>query len=129
MATLASLEILNQFSEGKRRRIAVLGDMLELGSKTEEGHRQVGKKVKETADLLFTVGSRAIFIADQARKAGMKKENIFEFQTSKQAGLAVQKQLISQDIILVKGSRSIHTEEVTREIMAHPEKADELLVK
>jgi len=129
LATLASLEILNQFSEGKRRRIAVLGDMLELGSKTEEGHRQVGKKVKETADLLFTVGSRAIFIADQARKAGMKKENIFEFQTSKQAGLAVQKQLISQDIILVKGSRSIHTEEVTREIMAHPEKADELLVK
>ncbi len=129
LATLTSLEILDQFSEGKRRKIAVLGDMLELGGKTEEGHRQVGQKVKETADLLFTVGSRAIFIADQARKAGMKKENIFEFQTSKQAGLAVQKQLEPQDIILVKGSRSIHMEETTREIMAHPEKAGQLLVK
>ena len=129
LATLSALETLEQFSEGKRRKIAVLGDMLELGDKTEEGHRLVGEKAAEIVDLLFVVGTRAVFIADQARKSGLADDKIFEFQTPEEAGLAVQEKLVSQDIILIKGSRSIKMEEVVKEIMAHPEKADQLLVE
>jgi len=115
-ATLAALEVLEQF-EG-RRKIAVLGDMLELGEYTEIGHRRVGEKVAKVADLLFTVGVRAKFISDQARKTSGKlsEENIFEFDTSDQAGLPLQKQIKSGDVILVKGSRFMRMEKIIEEI-------------
>jgi len=129
LATLAALEILEQFSEKKKRKIAVLGDMLELGNKTEDGHRQVGQKAAQIADLLFTVGSRAGFIADEARKKGLAKEKIFEFSTTKEAGLAIQKEMAREDIVLIKGSRSMHLEEIVKEIMAQPQKADRFLAE
>ena len=123
-STLAALEVLEQF--GQRRKIAVLGDMLELGPQTEAGHRQVGKKAAAVADLLLVVGLRAKFIADEFKKQSQKK--VLEFDQAKEAGLALQKECQSGDIILVKGSRSMRMEKVVKEIMAHPEKADELLV-
>lgn len=122
-AALAALEILEKM-EG--RKIAVLGDMLELGKYTEEGHRKVGNKAVKIADLIFTVGQRARFIADEARKQGFEK--VFEFSTSEEAGLEIQERLEPGDIILIKGSRAIHMEKITKEIMAEPEKAKELLV-
>ena len=128
LSTITALETLDQFSEKKRRKIAILGDMLELGQKTEEGHRQVGQKAAQIVDLLFVVGPRAAFIADQAKKKGLAQRKIFEFQTSKEAGLVIQKELKEDDIILVKGSRSMRMEKIVKEIMAHPEKASQLIV-
>jgi UDP-N-acetylmuramoyl-tripeptide--D-alanyl-D-alanine ligase len=126
LATLAALEILEQFPG---RKIAVLGDMLELGKDTEAGHRQVGEKAASVVDLLLVVGQRAIFIADEARQQGFAKDKIFEFAQAEEAGLLLQEKIEEGDTILIKGSRSMHMEKVVKEIMAHPKRADGLLVK
>lgn len=133
LATLAALEILGQFPSFEQnnephRKIAVLADMLELGNNTELGHRQVGEKAAGLVDLLFTVGNRARFIADQAQKSGLAPEKIFQFSEAKEAALALQKKIQMGDIILVKGSRTMHMEKVVKEIMLRPEKAGKLLV-
>jgi len=132
LAVISALDILEEFglSNGfSGRKIAVLGDMLELGNDTEDGHRQVGRKAVSTVDLLFTVGGRAGFIAEEARQQGLNSEAIFEFSSVEDAAVLVQKKLKEGDIILVKGSRSIHMEKVVKEIMLYPEKAEKLLVK
>ncbi len=133
LAITASLEILEKFAEElkdlKLRKVAVLGDMLELGGETEAGHRQVGQKAAEIVDLLFTVGERARFIADEAKKRGLSKDKIFEFSQPEEAALKLQEKMTSQDMVLVKGSRAIHMEKVVKEVMAEPVKADKLLVK
>jgi UDP-N-acetylmuramoyl-tripeptide--D-alanyl-D-alanine ligase len=138
-AALAALEILEQINvilkkpeageESPSRKIAVLGDMLELGENTEAGHCQVGQKAASIVDLLFTVGPRARFIAKEAHRQGVAKKKIFEFSRAEEAALAVQEKLTRGDIVLVKGSRAIHLEKVVKEIMAYPEKADKLLIK
>jgi len=71
LSTLAALETLGSL-KGKRK-IAVLGDMLELGMYAPEIHKQVGRKTIEIADLLFTVGERAKFIAEGAREKGFSR--------------------------------------------------------
>ena len=127
----SGLEILNELSlkpSEQVRRIAILGDMMELGIKTEAGHRRVGKKVIETVDLLFTVGDRARFIADEAKQNGFNENNIFKFSRAEDAGLLIQEKIEKGDIILVKGSRSMRMEKIVKEIMAEPQKADKLLI-
>ncbi len=125
LSVLGALDILKNFPcEG--RRIAALGDMLELGENMEEGHRQVGKKAAEVANILFAVGERSIFMAEEARKQGM--ENVFEFSQSEDAAIPVQEEIQEGDLVLIKGSRGIRMEKVTKEIMLHPEKAGKLLV-
>jgi len=119
-STLAALEVLEQFVG--QRKIAVLGDMLELGPNTEVGHRQVGQQAALVVDLLLVVGSRAKFIADEFRKQSQKEwirqahHRVFEFDQAEEAGLALQKLLQTGDIILVKGSRSMRMEKVVEEI-------------
>lgn len=126
-ATLEALGTLEKLEA--KRKIAVLGDMLELGEYTEKAHRQVGQKVKEVVDLLFLVGQRVIFIADEAEKQGFDKNKIFQFPTSDEAKRVVQEKIEQGDLILVKGSQSMRMEKIVEEIMAEPEKAKELLVR
>lgn len=114
LAALAALEILSQLPA--QRRIAVLGDMLELGQNTEAAHRQIGQAAAEQVDLLITVGSRARFIADQARQSGLAKEKVFEFSDPAKAALNLQSELREGDLVLVKASRAIHLEKVIAEI-------------
>lgn len=111
------------------RKIAVLGDMLELGEKTEDAHRALGLEAgKLNFDFLVTVGPRAKFIADEARIYGFPQENLLSYDTADDARLPVQKILKQGDIVLVKGSRGMHLEKVVKEIMAEPARAGELLV-
>jgi len=126
-SALAALEILEELPG--QRKIAVLGDMLELGESTEAGHRHVGQQAVLVVDLLFAVGSRASFIADEAVQQGMARDKIFKFSRSKEAALTLQKEMFPGDTVLIKGSRAVHLEKVVREIMADPRKADKLLVK
>lgn len=121
--TLSSLEIGN-------KKYAVLGDMLELGSLTEEEHLNLGKIVaKQGIDYLITVGERAKDISKGALQAKMDKDLIFEFDDTKSAGLFIQNRLEEGDIILVKGSRGMQMQNIVREIMMEPERARELLVR
>lgn len=123
---VAALETLAALSA--KRRIAVLGDMLELGKFMEPAHRSVGEQAAEVADMLITVGDRARFIADEALARGMPKQRIIQVSTADEAGKALQNLLAEGDMVLVKGSRAMHMEKVVREVMAEPERAHELLV-
>jgi UDP-N-acetylmuramoyl-tripeptide--D-alanyl-D-alanine ligase len=125
---LAALEVLKTLPA--ERKIAVLGDMLELGKFTIEEHKKAGRLVKEyNIDLLFTVGPRAKFIADEARAVGFNPENIFEFSSSDEAKKPLQEKIKEGDLILVKGSQAMRMEKIIEEIMAHPELKEQLLVR
>ena len=122
----AALESLKIFEN--RRKIVVLGDMLEIGEYAPEAHKRIGKKASEIADLIFTVGPRAKFITEEAIKQGFLDNRIFQFMVSGDAAIKVQEEIKENDVILIKGSRAMKMEKVVKEIMAEPEKAKELLV-
>jgi UDP-N-acetylmuramoyl-tripeptide--D-alanyl-D-alanine ligase len=128
LMALGSLKRIELFTGA--RRFAVLGDMLELGSYTAEGHREVGKfAVQAGVDELVVVGERSVDTMQAAKKAGMAEERIFHFDTSEQAGRFVQDRIKQGDLILVKGSQGMRMEKVVKEIMAEPLRAEELLVR
>ncbi|KKR49099.1 MAG: UDP-N-acetylmuramoyl-tripeptide-D-alanyl-D-alanine ligase [Candidatus Magasanikbacteria bacterium GW2011_GWC2_40_17] len=130
-AALVSLEALAQLKiEDHGRKIAVLGDMLELGSYTEEGHRLVGRKVAESnVDFLVTVGERAKDIAEEAAKLGMSDNKIAKFNKSEEAGLFLQEKLQIGDVVLIKGSQGVRMEKITVELMSEPTQAENLVCR
>jgi len=96
-----------------RRRVAVLGDMLELGKKEQQYHLQAGKQVVGYGwDVLVTVGPLSVHMAEGARKAGMAKNQIHSFQDSDETAAAIWRLVQEGDLILVKGSRGIQTEKI-----------------
>ncbi len=115
------------------RKIAVLGDMLELGKHTEEAHKNIGKVAKENlrenADTLFVVGPRAKAIALGAKDAGINPENIFEFLSSREAGEKLKDFIEAGDFILIKGSQGMRMERAVEQILLDKEKKSELLVR
>ncbi|MCK5021704.1 MAG: UDP-N-acetylmuramoyl-tripeptide--D-alanyl-D-alanine ligase [Candidatus Pacebacteria bacterium] len=111
------------------RKIAVLGDMLELGKYSTEEHKNIGKLVVSSCDILVTIGLRSRHIAEGALLGGMSEKNIFQFDDSLKAGKYLQNLIHKNDVILIKGSQSIRTEKITEEIMAYPEKKHKLLVR
>ncbi len=130
-AAKAALEVLEEMSGSKQARsIAVLGDMLELGAYTEQGHREVGHRVAELGiDYLICIGARARYIGHGAEEAGMDDERIYYFSHLEEASRFVQELIKKGDFILVKGSQGMRMERVVKEIMAHPELAGKLLVR
>lgn len=112
-----------------KRRIAVLGDMLELGKYSSAEHKRLGEKVARTCDVLLTVGIRARGFAAGALAAGMDESVIFQYEQSERAGRELQAMLQSGDLVLVKGSQSIRTEKIVKEVMSQPQLAEELLVR
>jgi len=106
-STLAALNLLDDL-EG--RKIAVLGDMLELGQYERQGHTMVGVRAAEVASELVTVGERAKWIASSAANAGLAPNMIREFDTSQQSIDFLKKHLTSNDVVLVKGSRGMQME-------------------
>lgn len=112
------------------RKIAVLGDMLELGSFCEEAHQHIGQTVaKFGMNKLITVGERARDIARGAKQAGMRQDDIFSFGDCELAGKFIQDRIKRGDLVLVKGSQGIRMEKIVKEIMAEPLRANELLVR
>lgn len=110
------------------RKVAILGDMLELGQYSVQAHQSVGNFTGTVADLLITVGPRAKFIAEAAGNQ-MPNQNIYNFETSLEAVPKVRELIREGDLILVKGSQGMRTEKIVEEIMAEPEKKRELLVR
>lgn len=127
-ATVAALEALALVAP-KGRKIAAIGDMLELGRHSVEEHRKVGAAVAKTADLLVTVGFRARDIAQGALDAGMPDSNILQHEDSAKAGKEIESLLKPGDCVLAKGSQSMRMERVVEELMAEPERMEELLVR
>lgn len=130
-SVIAALEVLKEFHPAEnRRRIAVLGNMAELGQYSESEHRGVGMRAVETGvDLLVCVGEKAHDIAKAAKEAGMEAEHVFEFPTSRDAGRWLDGEVKKGDIVLVKGSQSMRMEFIVKELMADPASAEKLLVR
>lgn len=117
-STTAALETLAEFNT-KGRKIAVLGDMLELGKYEEAAHRTIGERAGKAADIILTVGDRArLFLADEAMARGKNKEEIFMFGNADEAGKKLQAILKPDDLILIKGSHAMHMEKIVEEISA-----------
>jgi len=124
-------KIKNKNSQG--RRIAVLGDMLELGRHTVSAHKDVGKIAREIlsgrADVLVVVGPRAEAIKEGALEAGMNSQNIFEFLDSREAGNFIKTFVQPNDLVLVKGSQGMRMERAVEAILLDQENKNKLLVR
>jgi UDP-N-acetylmuramoyl-tripeptide--D-alanyl-D-alanine ligase len=127
-AVLSALHTLKDI-KSKGRKIAVLGDMLELGRHTDEAHKSIGKVASENADILIVVGPRSQFIKNGAIESGMQEENIHEFSNSTIVGGFLKTFLQEGDIILVKGSQGVRMERAVGEIIADKKNKSNLLVR
>jgi len=116
------LAALNLLGEMDGRRIAVLGDMLELGPYEKQGHEMVGLRTAQVARNLITLGTRAHMIADAARRAGMKSAHILEFEDSEPIVEWLNKNLTTNDAVLIKGSRGLHMDSITSALEATHER-------
>jgi UDP-N-acetylmuramyl pentapeptide synthase len=114
-------EVLNSLSmiEAKRK-VVVLGDMLELGRYSVEQHERIGTLAASQADVVVSVGIRARALAESARKAGAKE--VFDYPDSKIAGQELESLIQEGDVVLIKGSQSIRMERVVEMLLAN--KAD-----
>lgn len=112
----STLAALNLLSELEGRKIAVLGDMLELGRYERQGHEMVGLRAAEIVSELITVGSRAQIIAAAAQQAGLSRRRITMLDSSEEAILYLQDRLSEQDVVLIKGSRSMHLETIVESL-------------
>jgi UDP-N-acetylmuramoyl-tripeptide--D-alanyl-D-alanine ligase len=111
------------------RKVAVLGDMLELGKFTIPAHKEVGAVVPESAEELVVIGPRSKNIKEGAIEAGMDPEKIHEFQNAKEAGEFMKKFVRTNDIILIKGSQGMRMERVVESIMLEVDSKERLLVR
>ena len=108
-STIAALNLLEELDG---RKIAVLGDMLELGAYEEEGHRKVGRRALDVVAVLITVGERGRLIAEEALACGMEEEKVFVEEDNDSAIARLGEIVAPGDIILVKGSRGMKMEEI-----------------
>jgi UDP-N-acetylmuramoyl-tripeptide--D-alanyl-D-alanine ligase len=108
----SSLAALNLLADLDGRKLAVLGDMLELGQYEMQGHELVGVRAAQISDDLITVGERSHIIAQAARKAGMKSYHIFEFENVNEAISFLNGFLTPKDVVLIKGSRGMQMDQI-----------------
>ncbi|MFW5979821.1 MAG: UDP-N-acetylmuramoyl-tripeptide--D-alanyl-D-alanine ligase [Halanaerobiales bacterium] len=99
----------------KKRKIAVLGDMLELGPEEEQAHYELGKLiVNKNIDILITVGVLSKIIASGAKDNGFEKNNIYQCQSNKEVADILQTITQKGDTILLKGSRKMKMEDILK---------------
>jgi UDP-N-acetylmuramoyl-tripeptide--D-alanyl-D-alanine ligase len=103
---------LNLLAELEGRRIAVLGDMLELGDFEERGHRMVGVRVAGTADELVAVGPRARWIAEEALLSGLPEARVVVVEDKDAAIEYLHDRIGEGDVVLVKGSRGMQMDQI-----------------
>ncbi len=107
---------LNLLDDLEGRKIAVLGDMLELGAYEEKGHQLVGRRAAEVVAKLITVGPRAAIIGEEALACGMDTGDVWMVKSNEEAVEILKKILQPGDYVLVKGSRSMQMEQIVAEI-------------
>jgi UDP-N-acetylmuramoyl-tripeptide--D-alanyl-D-alanine ligase len=108
-STIAALNLLNDLNG---RKVAVLGDMLELGRYEEAGHNRVGLRASEVADEMVLVGTRSLMTRDAALGNGYRADKIRWFDDYTGALAYLKEALHAGDVALVKGSHSMHMEKI-----------------
>lgn len=114
-STLAALNLLDELDGHK---MAVLGDMLELGPYEDQGHEMVGLRAAEVVDELICVGQRAKVIADAASQAGLPEEKIVHMEDGQEVVEYLRPRLKSEDVVLVKGSRGMRMDRIVAALEA-----------
>jgi len=114
------LAALNLLDELDGHKIAVLGDMLELGQYERQGHEMVGLRAAQVADTLLTLGARGHMIAEAARRSGMRKSSVVEFEELEQIVNWLDENLSKNDSVLIKGSRGLHMDRIVNALEVRP---------
>jgi UDP-N-acetylmuramoyl-tripeptide--D-alanyl-D-alanine ligase len=128
-AVIAAVETLDKI-KCSGRKIAVLGDMLELGDYERTGHELVGQAIAELGiNQLVIVGERAKIIASSAIADGFNGDGIKYFDESIGAGDYLLHQVKPGDLLLIKGSQGMRMERTTKILLADPSRAESLLVR
>ena len=107
------LAALNLLDELDGRKVAVLGDMLELGPYERGGHEMVGLRAGQVVDVLLTLGERAHIIAEAARRGNGKKKAILEFDALEPLLEWLKTNLTKKDVVLIKGSHGLRMDRIT----------------
>lgn len=105
----AALNILGRY---ENRRVAILGDMFEMGEFAEFGHRQVGKAALGNIDIMIAIGKDSEFIVKELKENNMNENNLYHFETKEEAIESLDKIIKDDDVILVKASRGMNLEKV-----------------
>ncbi len=108
----SAVAALNLLADLDGRRVAVMGDMLELGPVEERSHRLVGRRVKDVANLLVSVGQLGRIIAEEALQVGMQPDRVHVTKDADEAAVLLENIIRPGDIVLVKGSRGIELDRV-----------------
>lgn len=111
------LAALNLLADLDGRRVAVLGDMLELGSAEIESHQMVGYRACEVAELLITVGELAPVVADAALERGFSAANLHTCATPDEAIPLLEQLIEADDVILIKGSRGVRLDRIAEKVV------------
>ncbi len=123
-----ALNLLGRFPVS--HKVAVLGDMLELGDDTDSAHEEMGKITASlNLEELVTVGDLGKKIAESAKQAGMPEDKILSFDTSDEAKSIVLNNLKAESVVLIKGSQGVRMEKITKELLAEPMGATHSLVR
>jgi alanine racemase len=110
-----------------QRRIAVMGDMAQLGSYTVEEHHKVGEDAAAAVDLLVTKGERAVWIAEGAEEAGLARDQIIVTHTTPDVVRKLTPRLRSGDVVLVRGDVETHMERVVEQLLRDPADSKQLV--
>ena len=110
-ALASALELLKQ-ADAKGRRIAVIGDMLELGEKELDYHRDSGRAIPRAVDVVVGVGKRSQALLDGAREAGFAADALHHFANADEAGAFLKDFIRDGDLVLIKASRGIGLDKI-----------------
>ncbi len=111
------------------RKIAVLGDMLELGRHSLDEHLRLGEFAGKIFDEIVLVGIRAKDMKEPAIKAGLDPDRVVSFDNAIEAGEHARSIMKAGDVVFVKGSQGMRMERAVERLMAHPERKARLLVR
>ncbi len=112
------LAALNLLAEIEGRKIAVLGDMLELGQYERQGHEKVGVRAAEVVDELITVGELGKIIGVTAHKAGLSSAKIYTLASTQEATDLLRARLNAGDVALIKGSHGLRMDRIVASLEA-----------
>lgn len=128
--TRASLNMMSKITIGGKK-IAVLGDMREIGEEEKNDHEKLAKVAAKSADVIFLIGPLTKkYMLPKLKKLKFAKTKTHSFMTAHEAVKTIKKAIDQYDLILVKGSQNtIFLEIIVKAIMADPQQADKLLCR
>jgi UDP-N-acetylmuramoyl-tripeptide--D-alanyl-D-alanine ligase len=116
-SAFSALKTIEEVKYSFAKKIFVLGDMLELGDYSNEGHYAVGKKAKEVGvDILVTIGEKSLETARGAIDAGFSREKIFSFNKVEDAFTFLNEKISERDVVLIKASRGMKLEKLIEQL-------------